>query len=147
MNYVERVILDEGHSVASPASDYGYDLVMRTHDPDGYAERGVVYFQLKSSDNFVASRGIYSFDMDIRDYNLWRAERLPVVLILFDALTRKAFWLHVQQYFRDNPTRRPRPGAKTIRVFVDPRRPVNRRAIRKMRIAKEDILSRIPGGY
>ena len=60
---------------------------MRTHDSNGYVESGAVYFQLKSSDNFVESGGILSFDLDIRDYNLWRAEVMPVVLILFDAIS------------------------------------------------------------
>lgn len=32
VNYVERVILEEGHSFERPANDYGYDLVMTTHD-------------------------------------------------------------------------------------------------------------------
>ena len=146
VNYVERIIFEEGYSVESPASDYGYDLVMKTHDSDGFIEAGTVYIQLKSSDNLVHSNGIYSFDMDIRDYNLWRAELMPVVLILFDAIARRAYWLPVQQYFRENPTRRPRPGAKTIRVHVARRQSINRRALRKMRLAKDKINNRIPGG-
>ena len=74
VNYLERIILDEGHSVERPTSDYGYDLAMRTHDPDGFGETGFVLFQLKSSDSLEHSGGMYSFDVDIRDYNLWRAE-------------------------------------------------------------------------
>ena len=138
LNYVERIILDEGHSVERPTSDYGYDLAMRTHDPDGFVETGLILFQLKSSDNLEVSGGMYAFDMDIRDYNLWRAEVMPVVLILFDAITRKAYWLPIQQYFRENPSCRPRKGAKTIRVHVSDRQSVNRRSIRKMRLDKEE---------
>ena len=145
VNHVERVILDEGHSVERPTSDYGYDLAMRTHDPDGFVEAGAVYFQLKSSDNLVHSGGMYLFDLDIRDYNLWRAEAMPVVLILFDAVARRAFWLPVQRYFRENPSRRPRTGAKTIRVQVSNRQSVNRRAVRQMRRDKEVILTQFPG--
>ena len=142
-NYVERVILEEGHSVERLSSDYGYDLVMRTHDPDGFVESGVVYVQLKSSDNFVASGGMVPFDMDIRDYNLWRAEVMPVVLILFDATARRAYWLPIQRYFRENPARRPRAGAKTVRVHVSSRQSVNRRAVRQMRIDKEEMAARL----
>jgi hypothetical protein len=141
VNHVERVILEEGHSVERPTSDYGYDLAMRTHDPDGFVEAGLVLFQLKSSDNFVASAGMYSFDMDIRDYNLWRAEVMPVVLILFDAAARRAYWLPVQRYFRENPSRRPQTAAKTVRVQVGSRQTLNRRAIRQMRTAKEEIIA------
>lgn len=141
VNHVERFILDEGHSVESPGSDYGYDLVMRTHDSDGFIEAGSVLFQLKSSDNLVASGGMYSFDMDTRDYNLWRAEVMPVVLILFDAVARRAYWLPVQRYFRDHLLSRPRTGARTVRVHISSRQSVNRRAIRQMRTAKEEIVA------
>ncbi len=144
VNHVERVILDEGHSVESPGSDYGYDLVMRTHDSDGFIEPGAVYIQLKSSDNFVHSGGMYSFDLDIRDYNLWRAELMLVVLILFDAIARRAYWLPIQQYFRENPSHRPKTGGKTVRVHISNRQSVNRRAIRKMRIAKEEMMRKFP---
>ena len=143
VNYVERVILDEGHSFERPASDYGYDLVMRTHDPDGFVEAGFVYFQLKSSDNLVALGGMVSFDVDVRDYNLWRAEAMPVILVLFDAVKRRAYWLPIQRYFQENPSCRPRTGAKTVRVHVSSRQSVTRRAVRKMRTAKEEILARI----
>jgi hypothetical protein len=141
VNHVERIILEEGHSVESLGSDYGYDLVMRTHDSEGFIEAGSVLFQLKSSDNLAALGGMYSFDIDIRDYNLWRAEVMPVVLILFDAIARRAYWLPIQRYFRENPLRRPRTGAKTIRVHVSQRQSVNRRAIRQMRTAKEEIVT------
>ena len=116
---------------------------MRTHDPDGYVESGVVYFQLKSSDNFVASGGQIPFDMDIRDYNLWRDEVMPVILILFHAIARKAYWLPIQHYFRENPTCRPRTGAKTIRVHVSQRLSVNRRTVRQIRTVKEETVVRL----
>jgi hypothetical protein len=110
VNYVERLILEEGHSFERPANDYGYDLVMRTHDPNGFVEESFVYFQLESSDNLIASRGMFSFDLDVRDYNLWRAETMPVILILFDAIKRRGYWLHVQEYFRESHTAADRGG-------------------------------------
>ena len=54
----------------------------------------------------------YVFDLDIRDYNLWMAEKMPVILILFDAARRRAYWLAVKDYFRENAGGRPQKGAK-----------------------------------
>jgi len=87
-------------------------------------------------------RTAYVYDLDIRDYNLWIREKSPVILILFDAVRRRAFWLAVQWYFRDNIARRPRKGARTVRVGVPKRQVVNRRAIAKMRALKGEINNR-----
>jgi hypothetical protein len=65
-------------------------------------------------------------------------EEMPVILILFDASRRRAYWLHVQGYFREEATRQPKKGAKTVRVRVPMRQPVNRRAIAKMRDLKRE---------
>jgi hypothetical protein len=114
-------------------SDYSYDLVMRTFDEAGYAEPGSVYFQLKAANFLDAVGSAYVFDVDIRDYNLWLHEEMPVVLVLFDASRRKAYWLDIQRYFREDTARRPKRGAKTVRVRVPKRHLVNRHAIQKMR--------------
>jgi hypothetical protein len=72
-------------------------------------------------------------------------ERWPVILILFDASRRRAYWLHVQGYFREDSTRQPRRGAKTVRVRVPRRQVINRRAIAKMRDLKWEAESQPPG--
>jgi hypothetical protein len=133
VNYVERYIIDEGHTVQRLSQDYGYDLLMFTYDEYGYAEPGLAFLQLKASENLVESRGEYVFDLDIRDYNLWMMNRMPVVLVLFESSHRRAFWLHVQGYFQEDPARRPKPTAKTVRVRVPPRQAVNRRGIARLR--------------
>lgn len=89
---------------------------------------------LPVADHFT--RGVHVFDVDIRDYRLWMLEEMPVILILFDASHRRAYWLPVQQYFRENSARRPQKGAKTVRVRISNRQTVNRRAVRKMRELK-----------
>jgi hypothetical protein len=146
VNHVERFIIDEGHTAQRLTSDYGYDLVMMTYDEQGYAEAGVVLFQLKAAEELVQSGGAYVFDLDIRDYHLWRIERLPVILVLFDATRRRAYWQHVQAYFEEDAARRPKKGAKTVRVRVSSRQVVNRRAVANMRVRKEEIMTRFAGG-
>ena len=129
INHLERFIIDDGHTAQRKSSDYGYDLMMTTFDEAGYIEPGLVYFQLKASESLRRVRGCYVFDLDIRDHNLWVQEKMPVILVLFDASRRRAYWLAVQNYFRDNEARRPKKRAKTVRVRVPRRQIVNQRAV------------------
>ena len=145
VNHVERFIIDEGHTAQRLENDYGYDLVLFTYDEQGYAEPGVVYLQLKAAETLQAAGPEFVFDLDIRDYNLWTLEKFPVILILFDASRRRAYWLDVQYYFRGEPARRPKGGAKTVRVRVPARQVVNRRAIARLRALKEEARVRLIG--
>jgi hypothetical protein len=108
VNHVERFIIDEGHTAQRLEKDYGYDLLLFTFDEQGYVEPGLVSLQLKASESLGRSGTDYVFDLDIRDYNLWMMDRMPVVLVLFDASRRRAYWLYVQDYFRADPARRPK---------------------------------------
>jgi hypothetical protein len=145
VNYVERLILDEGHSAERPRGDYGYDLVLFTYDEQGYAEEGTVYVQVKASDNLDASGEAVVFDVDVRDYHMWTAEPMPVILVLYDATRRRAYWLYVQRYFADGASRRPKRGAKTVRVRVPSRQLLNRAAVRRMRGYKQEVLEQLEG--
>jgi hypothetical protein len=145
-NHVERFIIDEGHVAQRQENDYGYDLFLITFDEQGYAEPGGVYLQLKASETLEVSGTDHLFDVDIRDYNLWMGEIMPVFLILFDASRRRAFWTDIQLYFAENPTRRPKWGAKTVRVRVPVRQVLNRRAITRMQAAKQTVLRKLKGG-
>ena len=136
VNHVERYVIDGGHTAQRLTTDYGYDLVMMTFDDQGYAEPGLVFLQLKASEVLGRSGKNLAFDLDVRDYNLWGVERFPVILVLFEATARRAYWLHIQDYFAAHPKRRPRNKAKTIRVLIPARQVVTQHAIRKWRVAK-----------
>lgn len=133
INHVERIVIDEGHTVERPEHDYGYDLYVVTYDTDGYIEPGLFYIQVKAAGELKESGTNYVFDLDIRDYNLWMNELMPVILVLYDASRRKAYWLDVQDYFRRDFARRPRKNAKTIRVSLGKRQAFNGRAVSTLR--------------
>jgi hypothetical protein len=135
VNYVERFI-DEGHTAQRLEKDYGYDLFLFTYDELGYAEPSLVCLQLKAAESLHAVGSAFVFDLDIRDYNLWMLEKTPVILILFDASRRRAYWISIRDYFTENAARRPKKGAKTVRVRVPKRQVVNRRAIATFRELK-----------
>jgi hypothetical protein len=140
IHHVERFILEEGHTAQRLGSDYGYDLVACTYDEHGYTEPGFLLFQFKAAEKLQAVGTDYVFDVDVRDYNLWTRETMPVVLVLFDASRRRAYWLHIQSYFREDEARRPRNGAKSVRVRVPAHQTVTRRAVRLMR----DLKGKVP---
>ncbi len=142
---MEGFILREGHTPCRLTPDYGYDLVLFTHDGQGYLEPGPAYLQLKAAEMLPAVGADYVFDLDVRDYHLWMREEVPVILILFDASRTRAFWIQVQAYFHGNATRRPKKGAKTVRVRVPARQVVNRRAVGQWRELKRQALQQPAG--
>jgi hypothetical protein len=137
VNLAERFIIDEGHAAQRLEKDYGYDLVLFTFDEHGYIEPDCLFLQLKAAERLQVVGANCVFDVDIRDYNLWMQEKYPVILILFDASSRRGYWLDVQGYFQEDARRRPKKGAKTVRVRVPKHQILNRRAVAKMRDLKK----------
>jgi hypothetical protein len=101
----------------------------------------MVFFQLKAAESLQPSGSAFVFDLDVRDFHLWMNEKMPVILILFDASRRKAYWLPVKEYFRKDATRQPKKGAKTVRVYVPKRSIISRRAIATMRALLREAIS------
>jgi hypothetical protein len=133
LNHLERFIIDAGYTPHRLGSDYGYDLAATTFDEHGYPEPDFLRFQLKASDELTQSHGDYVFDVDVRDYNLWVQETLPVIFVLYEASRRRAFWLHFQEFFQADPSREPKKGAKTVRVRIPTNQKLNRRSVVRMR--------------
>jgi hypothetical protein len=146
VHYVEGFILEEGHVAQQFDHDYGYDLLMSTYDERGYLEPGFTNLQLKAAETLDRVDAGYVYDVDIRDYNLWMHERIPVILILFDVSRRRAYWLHIQAYFGEGTGRQPKRGAKTVRVRVPGRQSVTGRAVSKWRQLKWEAWSQVSGG-
>ena len=136
VHYVEGFVLDAGHTAQRIERDYGYDLVVFTYDEVGYIEPDFLLIQVKAAQKLQRVGSDHVFDLDIRDYNLWMREETPVILILYDAFRRRAYWLHVQRYFRHSEARRPNEHARTVRVRVPTRQILNGRAIAEMRELK-----------
>ena len=120
LNYIERFIYDKGHSAERVESDYGYDLIVSTYDADGYVESGFILLQLKATDSIkkIENNTYVSFTISVKDYRHWIAEGYPVFLIVYDAASRKAYWLYFQKYFKDDKTREPKAKATTVTVRI-----------------------------
>jgi hypothetical protein len=146
VHYVEGFFLEEGHTVQRKEHDYGYDLLVFTYDEEGFIEPGLIYMQVKAAESLQPVGSNYVFDLDIRDFHLWQREKMPVILVLFDASRKRAYWLAVQDYFRGGESHWPKKGAKTVRVRVPRVRVMSRKAVSKMRDLKREVHLREIGG-
>lgn len=145
VNHVERFVLEAGHTPQRLTSDYGYDLLLATFDDQGYAEPGHLYVQLKASERLEVTGSGYAYDLDVRDYNLWMAERMPVLLVLYEATRRNAYWVCVQSYFRRSG-RVPIPSGKTVRVIVPRRQMISRRGLGALAAFKREWIQEAEEG-
>jgi hypothetical protein len=143
VNFVERLVIEAGYTVTRTIVDYGYDLILETFDEDGFVEPGLAYLQLKATDEIARYErdGAYWFPIDLRDHHRWVEEAFPVFLVLFDAGTRRAFWLHVQAYFREHPVKNLQAGS--VRVCFAGKKRLRRGTIQVMRKIKADVLRRL----
>jgi hypothetical protein len=118
--HVQKAFIDKGHTVDRGSEDYGYDLVANTFDEDGYQEDGDIRIQVKATDTIhrFRRRDSFSFEVEVKHYNLWMQARMLVFLILYDAREKKGYWLYVQAYFVEDRRRGPKKGAKTVTVHV-----------------------------
>lgn len=146
VNFVERFILEATHSVLRVTADYGYDLIMQTFDEQGYAEEGFLYLQLKATDAIAKyeRKESFAFPIEMRHYNLWRREHMPVFFILYNALRRRAYWLYTQAYFALHP--HPRPQAQSLALHIPKKNVLGMRTIQRMREYKARILAQAQGG-
>lgn len=143
VHHLQGFVLRKGHVVEKISSDYGYDLVMFTFDSEGYIEPDMVLLQVKGRQTWEVVDAEIVFDLSIKDFNLWRAESNPVVLVLYDGGKNQAWWVWIQQYFRLSTTRQPRKGAKHIRVRVPHTQRVDLSAIDGIRACKENARMRL----
>ena len=76
LNYVERHVLLCGFTLQRIHSDYGYDYVMWTYNPQGRIESGITYFQIKATDQLPLLKDgkTISWPVSRRDLRLWLNE-------------------------------------------------------------------------
>lgn len=144
--HVQYYIANAGYTYEITTKDYGYDLVVNTFDQEGYIDPGSILIQLKASEVLKSqlNEPNYFFDLDTRDYRLWIDEPNPVFLILYEATTRRGYWLYTQRYFKE--VLPPEPGAKTIRIFVPKLNKVRTAFFRHARRLKAKVFQDIRGG-
>jgi len=148
VNHVEKFIYDKGYTAERVESDYGYDLIVSTYDEAGCVEPGFILLQLKATDRIrrIENDTYVSFTISTKDYRNWTAEGYPVFLIVYDSINRKAYWLYIQKYFKEDKTRAPKAGATTVRLRIPVGNEMSEPTVDYMRARKTaSIASFTPG--
>ena len=145
--HIQHFIANAGFTSEAVNKDYGYDVTVNTFDRDGFIEGGAILIQLKASDILTShADGLhFAFDLDMRDFELWKEEPNPVFLILYEANTRRAYWLFVQPYLSGSGAPRPRANAKSVRIKIPKINKVRTAFFRHARRLKAGALSVILG--
>jgi hypothetical protein len=140
VNHVERFVFEAGFVAERVRFDYGCDLIITTFDLQGYLEPEWIRVQVKAAEQLrTDSRGShFVVDLMIEDYNAWTQERSPVILIVYSASQRRAYWISFQKYFAEFPDRKPRHGARHVRVLVPKSQRVSRKAVERMQRLKNN---------
>ncbi len=121
VNHVERHALQCGFTVERIRHDYGVDLELNFYDEHGYCKNGRVLVQLKATDRIEMREGGASVavTVDARDLQLWNGSLDPVILIVFDTATDRAYWLYVQAHLgADEDQRSSKRLTRTVLVPV-----------------------------
>jgi hypothetical protein len=144
VNHVERFVFEAGFTAERMRFDYGYDLTVVTYDSAGYVEPECAQIQVKATEHaHWSASGDLVFDISVLDYNLWTSATLPVFLVVFEAMRRRAYWIYVQQYFRDHSTRKPRKNATSVRVLIPKAHRVNRKWVVFARKCKDNVIKQM----
>jgi hypothetical protein len=103
VNHVERLVLRCGWTIQRLNPDYGLDLFMQTFDGDGELENGEVWFQLKATDELkvLRRRQVIPVRLEWKDLLYWLNEAMPVILVIYDAASDRAWWLWLQESLRE----------------------------------------------
>ncbi len=147
INYVERQVLVCGCAVQRMHSDYGYDLTMFTFNANREIEAGIIYFQVKATDNLslLADGKTVSWAVSRRDLLSWLSDAFPVILVVYDGRRDNAFWLHLQGYFVDRPVADFFLAGETVNVHVPVTNRLNRRSVQRIIQTKNAIQLRLQG--
>jgi hypothetical protein len=144
-NHVERFALLCGYTVERISHDYGIDLVVTTFTEQGWVESGQVFVQLKATDSLalLADGATIAVRLARADVDRWVSEVMPVILVVYDARTEKAYWLSVQSYFERERRLGNSTRGDSATVHLDTRDRLNEEAFRRIARQKNGILAQL----
>ena len=120
INHTERQVLLGNGTAEYIMRDYGIDLVVFTFDEHGEQEPGQIRIQVKATERirWLADRRAFAFRVSRADVRTWLRERDPVILVVYDATANRAWWLHVQGYFRESVGGLSRYSSATVSLRI-----------------------------
>jgi hypothetical protein len=73
----------------------------------------------------------------------WLSELLPVILVVYDANSNQAYWIHVQGHFQALPGFNLFRAGKTVTVHVPAAQVLTPVAVRQFAILRDQVFARI----
>jgi hypothetical protein len=106
---------------------------MDTFNANGEVENGRITFQLKATDDLKRSADgtVIPVRLEWRDLLYWLNEMMPVIFVVYDAQTDKAYWLYIQEYFRQQQWAGRSGATTTVSVHIPVGNVLDEAAIRQ----------------
>jgi Domain of unknown function (DUF4365) len=141
VNHVEKRVFQCGWSVQRFSPDYGLDLMMTTFNRYGEIENGDVRLQVKATDSIkILTRGkVIVVRVERRDMVYWLNEPLPVILVIYDAKSDRAWWIHLNETLREQGRAAPTTSKLTIRIPLA--NVLDSQAVRRFRTFRDSALA------
>ncbi|MBL8798747.1 MAG: DUF4365 domain-containing protein [Planctomycetia bacterium] len=135
VHHVQGHVLRCGYTMQFITPDYGLDLVLTTFTRRGTLENGLIWVQVKATDHPQRPLGqaVLAVRIERRDLLSWVGERYPVILVVYDATTDTAYWLHVQAEYGGGRMFTLERRGSTVTVHVPLGQVVTEVAIRQWR--------------
>jgi hypothetical protein len=124
--------------------DYGIDLYMETYNDQGEIENEGVWLQLKATDKLRVAHKMQAIPVRLewRDVLFWLNERMPGILVIYDAMRERAWWLHLQETLRMTKPRIHRRLAHTVTLHVPLANTLDEAAIRRFAKLRDEAVAR-----
>lgn len=147
VNHLERHVLLCGFTAERVTHDYGIDMMIHSYDANGEVEPDAIYVQLKATEHMRLweDQRTIAFEVERSDLELWLIERMPVILILYDAVVEVAYWLYIQAYFADRTNFDLAQAGNTVTLHIPGANVVDQHAIRRFAGFKADVQRQMKG--
>ncbi len=145
VNHVERQALLCGYSVQRWLHDYGIDLLLSTYTDAGEPDPGAILIQAKATDHLaINAKGQFiSVRIERAHLRSWLIEPLPVLLIVYDGIGDRAYWLDIHAGFQGARRFQAVRGAERLTLRIPVGQVLDSAAVRSFRKLQEDALNRI----
>jgi hypothetical protein len=146
VHHLTGLVLRAGFTIEAHHADYGIDAHIETFDADGAVENGLIFVQLKATDNIEAYRlenGDLSFPMEKRDLDYWAKEPYPAYLVLYDAQGDVAHWLYIQNYLATQGIEVAMVTSASLSLHIPKAQTVTAGTPAQWRQHKADVISRM----
>jgi hypothetical protein len=120
---------------------------MFTYSQSGEIESGQVLLQVKASDRLRLLRDQQTIALAVNreDLKLWIREPDPVILVVYDGGSERAYWEYVQARFEEQRTVELYRGQGHVTVHIPTTNRLNRQAIRTFARFRDQVQAQITG--